>query len=148
MEQFKIPLYSFSRDVQTLTREDRDINGWLHFLRCCNILRAKESKSYARHGHRAMKMNDISIIYEHLMKDAFKCNRSEYLFANADFQRNALNHKVEYPLYVKCALIILMNNDIRNKQCLKDAVNSLEENPTVQNADSILKSLSSKTIIF
>lgn len=23
-----------SRGVQTLTREDRDINGWLHFLRC------------------------------------------------------------------------------------------------------------------
>lgn len=23
-----------TQGVQTLTREDRDINGWLHFLRC------------------------------------------------------------------------------------------------------------------
>ena len=34
VERFSTPLYSHHREVETLTREDRDINGWLHFLRC------------------------------------------------------------------------------------------------------------------
>lgn len=33
VEQFSIPLYSHCREVETLTQEDRDTNGWLHFLR-------------------------------------------------------------------------------------------------------------------
>lgn len=30
--------------VQTLTREDRDINGWLHFLRIITLHRANAQK--------------------------------------------------------------------------------------------------------
>ena len=32
VERFTATLYSHRREVQALTREDRDINGWLHFL--------------------------------------------------------------------------------------------------------------------
>ena len=48
VERFRIPLYSLCREVQTLTREDRDINGWLHFLRCIIFHRAV-NRSCARH---------------------------------------------------------------------------------------------------
>ena len=32
VELFDYLYFHFYREVQTLTREDRDINGWLHFL--------------------------------------------------------------------------------------------------------------------
>ena len=36
VERFRPPLYSFYREVQTLTQEDRDKMDWLHFLRVIN----------------------------------------------------------------------------------------------------------------
>ena len=55
VERFIAPLYSLCREVQTLTREDRDINGWLHFLRCIIFHRAV-NRSCARHKYRDIAM--------------------------------------------------------------------------------------------
>lgn len=48
VELFTVPLLFSLQGVQTLTREDRDINGWLHFLRCIVFHRAV-NQSCARH---------------------------------------------------------------------------------------------------
>ena len=92
-------------------------------------------------------MEELSLVYEHLMKDEFKCNRADYSFVNADFHRNALKHETEYPLYVKCALIIRLNNGAHHKDELTKAIGILEDSPTIQNADEVLFNLKSSGII-
>ena len=44
VEQFSTPLYSHHREVETLTRENRDKMDWLHFLRIINPHRASATK--------------------------------------------------------------------------------------------------------
>lgn len=93
-------------------------------------------------------MEEIEFIYEHLMKDSFKCNRAEFDFVNADFQRNASKHEIEYPLYVKCALIIYMKKNEQYGKDLMKAIKNLEKSPTIENTDKILIDLHSKDILY
>ena len=89
------------------------------------------------------------MIYEHLMRDAFNCKRFEYPFVNADYFDGAeRNHPAEYPIYVKCALIILLKKGNQHEDELKQAIRLIEENPSVENTDSILIDLSEKNILF
>lgn len=89
------------------------------------------------------------MIFEHLMRDAFNCERFEYPFVNADYSDGAKrNHPVEYPIYVECALIILLKKGNQHEDELNEAIKSIEENPTVENTDSILIDLSEKNILF
>ena len=89
------------------------------------------------------------MIYEHLMQKAFNCERFEYPFVNADYFDGAeRNHPVEYPIYVKCALIILLKNGNRHEDELNNAIKSIEENPSLENTDSILINLSEKINLF
>ncbi|MBR3725142.1 MAG: hypothetical protein IKN11_07155 [Bacteroidales bacterium] len=89
------------------------------------------------------------MIYEHLMRDAFNCERFDYAFVNADYYDGAeRNHPVEYPIYVKCALIILLKNGNRHGDELNEAIRSIEDNPTVKNTDNVLIDLSEKKILF
>ena len=88
------------------------------------------------------------MVYEHLMRDAFNCERREYSFVNADFFDGAKrNHPAEYPIYVKCALIILLKNGNRHEDELNKAIRLMEENPSVENTDSILIELGEKNIL-
>ena len=83
------------------------------------------------------------------MRDAFNCERREYSFVNADYCDGAeRNHPTEYPIYVKCALIILLKKGNRHEDELKKAIKSIEENPSVENTDSVLIDLSEKNILF
>ncbi len=38
VEQFRVPLYSLCREVETLTQEDRDIMDGSTFFRCINLI--------------------------------------------------------------------------------------------------------------
>ena len=82
------------------------------------------------------------------MKDIFSCKRAEYSFVNADYQRGALNHGIEYSLYVKCALIILLKKEEPNKEEIANAIELLDAYPTVENTNKVLTTLSSKNILF
>ena len=94
-------------------------------------------------------MDEIRLIYEHLMCEAFKCERFDYSFVNADFCDGAeSNHSIEYPIYVKCALIILLKNGNRHEDELVNAIKLIEDNPTVDITHGILFDLSKKNIFF
>lgn len=89
------------------------------------------------------------MVYEHLTYDAFKCERrKEFTFADADFYDNRFNHEIEYPLYVKCALIIKMRTDNQNEAVLKQCITRLDATPTVKVADIILQELAVKRILY
>ena len=96
---------------------------------------------------REYKMSDLSLVYEYLMRDAFKCKRAEYAFVNADYYRRADKHTYEYPLYVKCALLILLKNGNPHEEELKTAIDQLEECPTIEKADTVLRELNEKKIL-
>lgn len=110
--------------------------------------RESDGKSCARHRTGYENMNDISITYEHLMKEAFKCKRAEFSFVNADYQRGASKHEKEYALYVKCALIVILKNSENHQEDYLAAIELLDNEPTAATADSVIRTLSSKGIIF
>ena len=96
-------------------------------------------------------LEELSLPYEHLMKNAFKCdNNGEYSFVHADFFRYAIKYPYEYPIYVKCALIILFKDENQykdHKDELKAAIQKLEKEPTIVNTDNVLIDLVTKEII-
>lgn len=96
-------------------------------------------------------LEEISLPYEHLMKSAFKCdNNGEYSFVHADFFRYAINHPYEYPIYVKCALIILFKDEdhyLDYKDELETAIKKLEKEPSINNTDDVLKVLVNRGIL-
>ena len=94
-------------------------------------------------------MIDTRLVYERLMCKAFNCKRWDYSFVDADFYDAAeKRHPIEYPVYVKCALIILLKNGNINEKELKTAIDQLEECPTVEKADTVLLELNEKSILF
>ena len=88
------------------------------------------------------------MVYEHLMRDAFNCERFEYPFVNADYCDYREEHSSEYPIYVECALIVLLKYKGRNEGELKSAIKKIEEAPTIENTDDVLEDLYNKHILF
>ena len=75
-----------------------------------------------------------------------KCRYYGYEVNNS----KAINHPYEYPIYVKCALIILFKDENQykdHKDELKAAIQKLEKEPTIVNTDNVLIDLVTKEII-
>lgn len=50
---------------------------------------------------------ECRLLFEHLMCDAFCCNRAEFSFANTDFYDAGVTKHPETKAYIVCALIAL-----------------------------------------
>lgn len=82
------------------------------------------------------------------MCEAFNCKRKEYAFADADYYDYAEErHSIEYPIYVMCALIVLLKYKNLHKEELKAAIDKIEEMPTPENTDIVLEDLHDKNIL-
>ena len=80
------------------------------------------------------------------MTDAFGVKRPQYAFAFADYQRNASSHEREYPLYVKCAMIVLLKKGTKHDDILKEAIQLIDEEPTIYNTDNALEMIANKIV--
>lgn len=93
-------------------------------------------------------MDELSVFFEYMMRDAFKCGRWGYYFANADFHRNANNHEDEYPAIMICALFILAERKDKHEKMYRHCLEMLNKKHTVTCADEVLQNLQNEGVVF
>lgn len=99
-------------------------------------------------------MNDLRLIYEHLMLEAFKCSRASYCFANADVYDTATSRLDEVMAYVLCALVNLRNSSSKpTTNPVLDGLIAKIQNDSIsgwksEQLDEILNELRTNKIIF
>ena len=93
-------------------------------------------------------MDELSLFFEHMMRDAFQCSRWGYYFVNADFHRNANNHEDEYPAIMICALFILAERKDKHEDLYRKCLQKLKTNHTLACADEVLQNLQNEGVVF
>ncbi|MBR3443087.1 MAG: hypothetical protein IKG96_05455 [Bacteroidaceae bacterium] len=99
-------------------------------------------------------MEDLRMIYEHLMLEAFKCSRASYCFAKADVYDTATSRLDEVMAYVLCALVNLRNSSSKpTTNPVLDGLIAKIQNDSIsgwksEQLDEILNELRTKQIIF
>lgn len=97
-------------------------------------------------------MENLRLVYEHLMREAFECKQNEYYFAIADAYDNAAFHLDETRTLILCALINLKNKgknvDTYIKSITATQLTDAREQCTVEFLNSVLQDLSFKNIVY
>lgn len=92
-------------------------------------------------------MEELRLLYEHLMRQAFHCERREYKFTDADYYDQLSSHLTEAGAFMLCALINLSSTNAN--PIIADLIRELEENEASQELiDSVLQKLYDSKIIF
>lgn len=94
---------------------------------------------------------EYRLLFEHLMCDAFCCNRAEFSFANADFYDAGVTKHPETKAYIVCALIALAYKKCegtRRDELLKIARQTDDmQSLTDTDLDNILYELNRKDLV-
>ncbi len=65
------------------------------------------------------------MIFEHLMCEAFDCQRGGYFFINADHYDGATNHLEETASFMLCALILLKKKKVDKAELINELTDKL-----------------------
>ena len=92
------------------------------------------------------------LLFEHLMRDAFHCDRAEFSFANADFYDSGVGEHPEIKACIVCALISLayQKNEGELRDKFLNAAKEVDNKNSFTDADAslILQDLHKKGLIY
>lgn len=77
------------------------------------------------------------LLFEHLMRNAFDCQRAEFSFANADYYDAGIEKHREMKTFVVCAILALAQkrDNIKTKEVLRNIAKELDDKDSYTQAD-------------
>ena len=94
---------------------------------------------------------ETALEYEHILRNAFECDRLGYRFVDAGLYRNpdAYNKNCNaIAVYLQCALIVLANRNDQNETILRECIKMLDENTTTECVDTVMDKLSENNVVY
>jgi hypothetical protein len=92
------------------------------------------------------------LLFEHLMRNAFDCQRAEFSFANADYYDAGIEKHREMKTIVVCAILVLAQkcDNAKTKDILRNTAKGLDDKDscTQANVDEVLDKLNVAGLLF